>query len=135
MAYKVIQWATGSMGKSCLRATLDHPDLDLVGLLVYSESKIGRDAGEIARRDPTGVIATRSLEDIMAVEADVVIHAPRIQPPYSYHNKDICRLLASGIFSDREPEVRRAFAAAGLRVRHREQETDWVVLDLERPSR
>jgi hypothetical protein len=96
MAYKVIQWATGSMGKSCLRATIDHPDLDLVGLLVYSESKAGRDAGEIARRDPTGVIATRSVDDIMATEADVVIHAPRIQPPYSYHNKDICRILASG---------------------------------------
>ena len=44
------------------------------------------------------------------------------------------RLLASGIFIDREPEVRRAFAAAGLRVVHREQETDWVSLDLERPG-
>lgn len=42
------------------------------------------------------------------------------------------RLLASGIFADREPEVRRAFLAAGLRVIAREQETDWVVLDLER---
>jgi len=42
------------------------------------------------------------------------------------------RLLASGIFIDREPEVRRAFAAAGLRVVGREQETDWVALDLER---
>jgi ribosomal protein L11 methyltransferase len=41
------------------------------------------------------------------------------------------RLLASGIFIDREPEVRRAFVAAGLRVLHREQETDWVVLDVE----
>ncbi len=44
------------------------------------------------------------------------------------------RLLASGIFIDREPEVRRAFAAAGLRVVGREGETDWVVLDLERPG-
>ncbi len=44
------------------------------------------------------------------------------------------RLLASGIFIDREPEVRRAFAAAGLRVVRREQETDWVALDLERPG-
>jgi ribosomal protein L11 methyltransferase len=44
------------------------------------------------------------------------------------------RLLASGIFVDREPEVRRALAAAGLRVIAREQETDWVVLDLERPG-
>ncbi len=45
------------------------------------------------------------------------------------------RLLASGIFIDREPEVRRAFAAAGLRVVHRAHETDWVSLDLERPGR
>ena len=45
------------------------------------------------------------------------------------------RLLASGIFIDREPEVRRAFAAAGLRVISRDQETDWVALDLERPGR
>ena len=44
------------------------------------------------------------------------------------------RLLASGIFVDREPEVRRAFAAAGMRVIRREQETDWVSLDLERPG-
>jgi len=44
------------------------------------------------------------------------------------------RLLASGIFIDREPEVRRAFAAAGLRVVGREKETDWVALDLERPG-
>ena len=96
MTYKVIQWATGSMGKSCLRAVIDHSDLELVGLLVYSESKTGQDAGDIARRDPTGVIATRGVDEILATEADVVIHAPRIQPPYSYHNKDICRLLASG---------------------------------------
>ncbi len=44
------------------------------------------------------------------------------------------RLLASGIFIEREPEVRRALAAAGLRVVRRDQETDWVALDLERPS-
>ncbi len=44
------------------------------------------------------------------------------------------RLLASGIFIDREPEVRRAFLAAGLRVVHREQESEWVALDLERPG-
>jgi ribosomal protein L11 methyltransferase len=44
------------------------------------------------------------------------------------------RLLASGIHVDREPEVRRAFAAAGLRVLHRTEETEWVALDLERPG-
>lgn len=44
------------------------------------------------------------------------------------------RLLASGIFVDREPEVRQALAGVGLRVRARQQDTDWVALDLERPA-
>jgi ribosomal protein L11 methyltransferase len=43
------------------------------------------------------------------------------------------RLLASGIFVDREPEVVAAFEAVGLRIVGREQETDWVALDVERP--
>jgi ribosomal protein L11 methyltransferase len=42
------------------------------------------------------------------------------------------RLLVSGIFEGREPEVRRAFAAAGLRAVRRSAEGEWVALDLER---
>ena len=45
------------------------------------------------------------------------------------------RLLASGIFADREAEVRRALVHAGLHVLARTTETDWVALDLERPGR
>ena len=37
-------------------------------------------------------------------------------------------LLASGIFVDREPEVREAFAAVGLRVVDRAVEAEWVAL-------
>lgn len=29
MTYKIIQWATGAMGKTCLRAIIDHPELEL----------------------------------------------------------------------------------------------------------
>jgi ribosomal protein L11 methyltransferase len=43
------------------------------------------------------------------------------------------RMLASGIFIDRERQVAEAFGDAGLRVVQREQETDWVLLDVERP--
>jgi ribosomal protein L11 methyltransferase len=43
------------------------------------------------------------------------------------------RLLASGIFVDREGDVRSAFVAAGLVIVHREAEGDWVALDVERP--
>ena len=76
MAYKVIQWATGAIGKTCLRQIIDHPDLELAGLLVYSESKAGKDAGEIARRPITGILATRSIEEIVATPADVVLYTP-----------------------------------------------------------
>ncbi|MGH2511173.1 MAG: 50S ribosomal protein L11 methyltransferase [Candidatus Limnocylindrales bacterium] len=44
------------------------------------------------------------------------------------------RLLASGIFIDRETDVRARFRAAGLTLRERTSEGEWVALDLERPS-
>ncbi len=94
--YRVVQWATGAMGKTCLRAVIDHPDLELVGLYVYSDTKAGRDAGEIARRDPTGIRATRNIEDILALDADVVLHCPLLRFPYDAHDDDVCRLLESG---------------------------------------
>jgi len=93
---KVVQWATGAMGKTALRAVIDHPDLELVGLYVYSDKKEGLDAGDIARRPPTGVTATRKIEDILALDADVVLHCPLLQFPYSAHDDDVCRLLESG---------------------------------------
>ncbi len=96
MTYRVIQWGTGSIGKTCLRQIIDHPDLELVGLRVYSGAKEGKDAGEIARREPTGVIATRDIAQIIATDADVVIHTPRIQTPFTYHDADIIALLESG---------------------------------------
>jgi ribosomal protein L11 methyltransferase len=43
-------------------------------------------------------------------------------------------LLASGIFADREAEVREAFEAAGLRVAARLSEGDWVAVEAVRPA-
>lgn len=96
MTIRVIQWATGAMGKTCLRAVIDHADLELVGLYVHSAEKAGLDAGEIARRAKTGVIASDSLEDILALDADVVLHCPLLKFPYDAYDDDVCRLLASG---------------------------------------
>ena len=72
--YRVVQWATGNIGLRSLRAVIDHPDLDLVGLYVYSEDKAGRDAGELCGTDPTGVLATRDIGDILALEPDCVLY-------------------------------------------------------------
>ena len=96
MSVRVIQWATGAMGKTCLRRIIDHPDLELAGLFVYSDEKAGRDAGDIARREPTGVIATSSVEEILAIDADIVVHAARLAPPYGSHDAEIIRILDSG---------------------------------------
>jgi len=93
---RVIQWATGSMGRACLRAVIDDPRFELVGLFVYGAAKAGRDAGDIARRDPTGVIATRAIEDILALDADVVLHCPMLPDPYDGHDADVRRLLEAG---------------------------------------
>lgn len=43
------------------------------------------------------------------------------------------RILASGIFRDREPDVRAAFEAAGLQLGRRWAEEDWVALEALRP--
>lgn len=94
--YRVIQWATGSMGRTSLRRIIDHPDLELVGLFVYDPRKVGRDAGDIARRPSTGVLATNNIEEILALDADVVIHTPRLSQPYSKQNDEVIQLLASG---------------------------------------
>ena len=70
--YRVVQWATGNIGLKSLRAVIDHPDLDLVGLYVYSDAKVGRDAGELCGTASTGVLATSDLDQIVGVEADEI---------------------------------------------------------------
>lgn len=93
---RVIQWATGSMGRTALRRIIDAPDLELAGVHVYSAKKAGMDAGAIARRPDTGIIATNDLAATLAIDADVVLHTPRITLPYEAMAEDVIRLLESG---------------------------------------
>lgn len=93
---KIIQWATGSMGRTALRKVIDDKSLELVGVYVYSDKKNGIDAGQLAKRPDTGVLATNDIEAILALDADVVIHTPRITLPYDKMNADVIRLLESG---------------------------------------
>ena len=72
--YRVVQWATGNIGTRSLRAVIEHPALHLVGLYVYSEAKAGKDAGELAGLGATGVLATRDVEEILALHPDCVLY-------------------------------------------------------------
>lgn len=89
--YRVVQWATGNVGTRSLRTVIEHPQLELVGLFVHSESKHGKDAGELCGLAPVGVKATRHIEDILALKADCVLYMQQ-----GANINDICRILESG---------------------------------------
>jgi len=89
--YKVIQWATGVVGSAALRGIARHPQLELVGVKVYSDDKKGLDAGDIAGIDRMGVAATQDVDAIMALDADCVLYCP-----LPWNVDEMCRLLESG---------------------------------------
>ena len=91
MKYRVIQWATGGVGRAAIEGVLTHPELELVGCWVHSEAKHGRDVGELIGRDPIGVTATSSVDEALAIDADCVIYAPVLADP-----KVVARILRSG---------------------------------------
>jgi 2,4-diaminopentanoate dehydrogenase len=78
MPFRVIQWATGGVGRSAIEAVLRHPELELAGCWVHSAGKDGRDAGEIAGVGPTGVAATTNADALIALDADCVMYAPLV---------------------------------------------------------
>jgi hypothetical protein len=88
----VVQWATGNIGTRSLRAVIEHPALELAGLYVYSEEKVGRDAGDLCGLGPTGIRATREIHEIVALEADCLLYMPRM-----CDFDEVCRLLGSGV--------------------------------------
>lgn len=55
--YRVIQWMTGDVGRVGIRHFADNPVFDLVGVVVDTPEKVGKDAGEIAGIAPIGVVA------------------------------------------------------------------------------
>lgn len=90
--YRVVQWATGNIGTRSMRAVIEHPDLELVGLHVHSAEKVGKDAGELCGVGPVGVQATSSIDEIIALKPDCVLYMQE-----GYDLDDVCRLLESGI--------------------------------------
>jgi 4-hydroxy-tetrahydrodipicolinate reductase len=89
--YRVVQWATGNIGARSLRAVIEHPELDLVGLYVHSGDKVGRDAGELCGLGPTGVVATNEIDDIIGLRPDCVLYMPQ-----ECDFDELARLLESG---------------------------------------
>jgi 4-hydroxy-tetrahydrodipicolinate reductase len=90
--YRVVQWATGVVGSAALRGIIRHPKLELAGVKVYSDEKEGVDAGDIVGSEKTGILATRDVDAIIALQPDCILYCPM---PWDLG--EICRLLESGI--------------------------------------
>jgi hypothetical protein len=96
MTVRVVQWATGAVGSAQLQEIIDRPDLELAGVFVYSEDKVGVDAGRLVGRPNTGVTATNSAADIFSLDADLVLHTASKAFPVNTNTDDIVALLGSG---------------------------------------
>ncbi len=99
MTYKVIQWSTGNVGGYALRAIINHPDLELVGVVVHSDSKAGKDAAELCGLDEaTGVIATTDYQTLLEVSrADCVCYTASSEDRMMEAVSDLEMILKAGI--------------------------------------
>jgi 4-hydroxy-tetrahydrodipicolinate reductase len=74
MTHRVIVWGTGFVGQMVLAEVLDHPDFELVGVIVNDPAKDGRDVGELIGRPPVGLAATSDADAALAQPADAVAY-------------------------------------------------------------
>jgi hypothetical protein len=96
MTYRVVQWSTGNVGRHALRQILDHPELELAGVLVHGAGKEGRDAGDLCGRPPTGVRATRDADAVLALDADCVVYTATADRRPFEAVADVARILGAG---------------------------------------
>jgi 4-hydroxy-tetrahydrodipicolinate reductase len=96
MPIRVVQWATGTVGVHAVPAIVAHPQLELAGLWVHSDSKAGRDAGELCGIDPVGVVATQDADALLALDADCICYTASSDIRPGQVVEDLCRMLAAG---------------------------------------
>ena len=116
--FRVIQWATGGVGRAAIQDIIRHPELELVGCWVHSDDKSGRDAGELAGEQPIGVAATTDVEELLATDADCVMYSPLLPD-----DAVVAAILRSGknvvtpvgwVYPDRRKPAVAAIEAAAL---------------------
>jgi hypothetical protein len=90
--YRVVQWATGNVGRHAVRAVLERDQFELVGVYAFSPDKVGTDAGTLAGIAPVGVLATDDVDALIGAAPDCVLYTPRV---IDYDL--VVRLLRAGI--------------------------------------
>lgn len=94
--YRVVVWGPGYTGQQVLRELLRRPEFEVVGCLGYSTHKAGIDVGTLVGTAPIGVAVTLDQEEILALEADVVVYTGRFMLDTAQQDGEIIRILRSG---------------------------------------
>ena len=98
MTYKVIQWSTGNVGGYALRAIINHPELELVGVVVSDPAKEGLDAAELCGLDQSsGIKATTDFQALLDQGADCVCYTATGNDRFFDAMQDLQAILAAGI--------------------------------------
>ncbi|HEY9311308.1 diacylglycerol kinase [Williamsia sp.] len=98
MAIRVALIGTGNVGHLALIQLITSPDYELMAVGVSTESKIGKDAGELAGLDiVTGVTATDDLDALIATRPDCVVYCAMGDTRTGPAIKDCQKILEAGI--------------------------------------
>ncbi len=96
--YRVVQWATGNVGRHTLAGIDANPELDLVGVWVSSDAKNGKDAGELAGLGRSlGVTATTDGDALLALKPDCIVNTAMADHRLGEAIADLCTFLRAGI--------------------------------------
>jgi 2,4-diaminopentanoate dehydrogenase len=97
MTFRVVQWSVGSVGHQALRALVTSSDFELIGVYTHGESRVGRDAGELAGLGiETGIRATSNVDALLDLRPDCVVFTSIGETRPKQAVTELAQILRSG---------------------------------------
>src|SRR5437763_8906995 len=98
MAYRVVQWSTGNVGRHAIAGIEARHELELAGVWVSSPAKVGVDAGQLAGLGhDLGVTATGDAEALLASRPDCAVYTALADNRLPEALADLARILRAGV--------------------------------------
>ena len=102
MAIRVAHIGTGNVGRLALSELIANPAFELTGLVVSTDDKVGKDAGELAGLDvTTGITATKDLDAVLAAEPECAVYCAMGDNRMPQAMADVYKIAAAGITTSR----------------------------------
>jgi hypothetical protein len=94
---RIAVWSTGGIGSIAIRAIHRRPDLELVGVWVYTPEKVGQDAGVLANGEAIGLATTGDADALIDLHPDCIVYAASGPKGDAAAVPDYVRFLEAGI--------------------------------------